>query len=233
MVTTSSNVTRVASASAVVAAPEPGHPGAVEPRTRAARSRARLLAAATELLVGAGPRAVTVDAVAERSGVAKSTLYRHWGSRTDLLVDVMRANVPDLGRPDLTLGFETALRTHVRQVAAALGAPEWLRIMPALVSLQHQVPEMAAIMTADHEAKMAEMEPVLALGASEGRIPSGVDPRLAVQLLIGPLVFAALVGDAATIGPLADHVVDRFLASYDASSRPHGPGSGPMQEGSP
>lgn len=233
MVTTSSNVTRVASAPAVAAAPEPGHPGAVEPRGRAARSRARLLAAATELLVEAGPRAVTVDAVAERSGVAKSTLYRHWGSRTELLVDVMRANVPDLGRPDLTLGFETALRTHVRHVAAALGTPEWLRIMPALVSLQHQVPEMAAIMTADHEAKMAEMEPVLALGASEGRIPTGVAPRLAVQLLIGPLVFAALVGDAATLGPLADHVVDRFLASYDASCRPHGPGSGPTQEGTP
>jgi AcrR family transcriptional regulator len=233
MATTSSNVTRVASAPAAADAPHPGCAAAAEPSGRAARSRARLLAAATELLVESGPRAVTVDAVAERSGVAKSTLYRHWGSRTDLLVDVMRTNVPDLGRPDLTLGFETALRSHVRQVAAALGAPEWLRIMPALVSLQHQVPEMAALMAADHEAKVAEIEPVLRQGASEGRIPAGIDPRLAVQLLVGPLVFAALMGDAATIGPLADHVVDRFLASYDASHRPTGPGSGPTQEGTP
>ncbi|MDO9175716.1 MAG: helix-turn-helix domain-containing protein, partial [Actinomycetota bacterium] len=59
------------------------------------RSRACLLAAATELLVETGVRGVTVDAVAERSGVAKSTLYRHWGSVQELLVDVMRANVPE------------------------------------------------------------------------------------------------------------------------------------------
>ena len=57
--------------------------GGMDPRV--ARSRASLLEAATDLLVDGGPRAVTVDAVSERSGVAKSTLYRHFPSRDDLV----------------------------------------------------------------------------------------------------------------------------------------------------
>ena len=61
---------------------------------RVARSRAKLLAAATEILIETGPSSVTVDAVAERSGVAKSTLYRHWESRSALLVDVLRTHRP-------------------------------------------------------------------------------------------------------------------------------------------
>jgi AcrR family transcriptional regulator len=84
-----------------------------------------LLTAATELLVEAGPRAVTVDAVAERSGVAKSTLYRHWNSRQSLLIDVMRSNVPEIAPPPPELDFERALRTLVHDVAATLVQPEW------------------------------------------------------------------------------------------------------------
>ena len=78
---------------------------------RAARSREKLLAAATDLLVEAGPTAVTVDAVSERSGVAKSTLYRHWGSRDDMLVDVVRSNLPEPEPIDVDQGFEPGTRT--------------------------------------------------------------------------------------------------------------------------
>ena len=48
---------------------------------------------------------------AERSGVAKSTLYRHWSSVPELLIDVMRANVPPPVSIDLGAGFEAALRS--------------------------------------------------------------------------------------------------------------------------
>ena len=48
---------------------------------RVARSRTAVLDAATHLLVTGGPAAVTVDAVVAESGVAKSTIYRHWRSR--------------------------------------------------------------------------------------------------------------------------------------------------------
>lgn len=180
---------------------------------RIARSRAKVLDAATAILVEAGPRAVTVDAVAERSGVAKSTMYRHWSSRQELLVDVMRANVPDVAAPDPALDFATALRTLVRNLAVVLGDPEWRAIMPAMVSLQQHLPELADLFHDDQHEKFEILADVLARGASEGAVPSDVDTELAAHVLIGPLVFAVLSGRD-ELDDVVDYTVDRFLASY-------------------
>jgi AcrR family transcriptional regulator len=184
---------------------------------RVARSRASLLAAATELLVEGGPRAVTVDAVAARSGVAKSTLYRHWESVQDLLVDVLRANVP----PELTVDpeaeFEPALRAWTAHAAASLASPEWVRILPALMMLRSHSPEVAEVLAADFDEKFTAITEILRRGSAEGRLPADLDPRLVTHTLAGPLVLAALGtgGRDATLATLADYVVDRFLASYD------------------
>lgn len=184
-----------------------------EQHPRVARSRAKLLAAATALLVEGGPRTVTVDAVAERSGVAKSTLYRHWDSVHELLVDVMRANVPPAPPVDLGAGFESALREWMSNGVVTLSAPDWARILPALLELRAHTPEMAEVLAADFEEKLAAIVAILDLGATEGWIPEGLDPRIVTNALIGPLVLAALSGDD-HIGELADFVVDRFLTSY-------------------
>ena len=61
---------------------------------RPARSRARLLEAATTLLRSGGPSAVTVDAVTRASNVARATLYRHFPSGNDLLAAAFHALIP-------------------------------------------------------------------------------------------------------------------------------------------
>ncbi|MBI5089978.1 MAG: TetR/AcrR family transcriptional regulator [Actinobacteria bacterium] len=185
---------------------------------RVARSRAKMLAAATELLIEAGARGVTVDAVAERSGVAKSTLYRHWSSIHELLVDVMRSNVPEPISVDLDSGFEAALRTWVARAVAALSAPDWARTLPALLELRLHSPEMKALLDADFDNKLETVARILELGSAEGQLHAGLDPRQLTHMLIGPLVLAALTGDEATMTDLAEHVVERFLRSYRTDS---------------
>jgi AcrR family transcriptional regulator len=54
------------------------------PRADAARNRAAILAAATELFAAHGAGAVSMDAIAGRAGVGKPTLYRHFGDRAGL-----------------------------------------------------------------------------------------------------------------------------------------------------
>ena len=121
---------------------------------RIARSRAKVLDAATALLVESGPRGVTVDAVCDRSGVAKSTLYRHWESREDLLVEVLKCNIPEVRDVDLVDGFEPALRAHMANVADTFADPEWSRIMPALFMLKNQVLEVDELTQDDREHKL-------------------------------------------------------------------------------
>jgi len=184
---------------------------------RTARSRERLLRAATDLLVELGPRGVTVDAVSEASGVAKSTLYRHWSSRDELLVDVVRSNIPDLVDPDLGDGFEAALRWYMDHAAAGLADPEWSRIIPAMMSLRVSMPDVAACIEIDRTAKSAALRSLLDVGVSEGVLCEGIDAGDAAKLLFGPLVYASLTGDNDHLERLAVQVVDGFLASHRAS----------------
>jgi AcrR family transcriptional regulator len=179
---------------------------------RVMRSRAKLLAAATELLIEAGPQAVTVDAVAERSGVAKSTMYRHWPSRNELLLAVMRAHHPIISLPDLHAGFEPALRALLAEVADAFSEPEWASILPALIALQHHRPELTELLAEDRRAQLSVLEAVLEAGRAEGRVPSGIDLQTSADLLIGPLFLATLRGERGRLHTLASHSVDRFIA---------------------
>lgn len=181
---------------------------------RVARSRQKLLSAATDLLVEAGPRAVTVDAIADRSGVAKSTLYRHWDSREALLIDVMRANMPDVAPPPPGLGFEASLRALVVAVASTLAEPEWAGILPALISLRRQVPQLAELADSDRDAKTEVLTDVLMRGVDEGVLPDDLDPRLVANLLLGPVVLAVLTGQEAEAIAVGELAVERFVASY-------------------
>lgn len=186
---------------------------------RAARSRSKILVAATALLVESGPRAVTVDAVAEASGVAKSTLYRHWPSRNDLLVDVLRSNIPRVDPPDPSSAFEPALRHLVTSAAEIFSDPQWPRIYAAMTSLRTSMPELDSFIDADISNKKKALSAVLEAGEAEGALPQPVDVDDAVNLLVGPLVFAATTcgSDGLPDGQLlrfADFVVDRFIASY-------------------
>ncbi|MDW3221181.1 MAG: TetR/AcrR family transcriptional regulator [Acidimicrobiales bacterium] len=183
---------------------------------RVARSREKLLDAATELLVESGARGVTVDAVAERSGVAKSTLYRHWSSRTELLTDVLRSNVPEIDVPDLELGFQGALRALVAQLAGSLADPRQACILPAIFALRQQIPEVGELSERDQDEKTEAIRVVLELGVDEGVIPAGLDPTLVGYQLLGPLVLAALTGNQVDTAALADQLVDRFVGSMGA-----------------
>lgn len=191
---------------------------AIDPRI--ARSRAKLMAAAREILVESGASALTVDAVAERSGVAKSTLYRHWPSRTALVLDVFRAVMPVTDPVDDSLPFDVGLRSHVRAVAASFADPEWTRMLPALFSLRQEFPEIEQLTRVDREEKLQSLGALLDHGVAQGRVPAGLDPNFVAAALMGPSFMLALVGDVDRSVEVADYVLDRFLDSYGRAAPP-------------
>lgn len=184
------------------------------PDPRIERSRAKLLAAATDLLVERGPAALTVDNVAERSGVAKSTLYRHWPSRTALMIDVLRANMPCTPPIDPTAGFEQCLRNYMRAIADSMADPEWARIMPALFALKHHLPEIDQLTVDDRDEKHAQLTELLERGVAEGLIPDGLDVHSVATCLFGPILMCALLGESQTAHAAGDFALERFLDSY-------------------
>ena len=69
-------------------------------RPRSDEARRKALDAARELIVEKGVVNLTIEDVAARSGVAKTTIYRHWPERTALIVDTVNAMFEHLRTPD-------------------------------------------------------------------------------------------------------------------------------------
>jgi AcrR family transcriptional regulator len=181
---------------------------------RIARTRSAVLRSATDLLVEGGPSAVTIDAIVARSGVAKSTIYRHWESRDEVLVDAIERCAPALFPPDAALGFEHAVRAVVDQAYAALNDPEWARIIPALLLLKAHQTEIADLEERIGRHQDETLDTMVALGVAEGRLPADADVQEIAAQLIGPLVFAHLKGRPRITKAYAGRVADAFLRAH-------------------
>jgi AcrR family transcriptional regulator len=171
---------------------------------RPARSRARLLEAATALLRSGGPSAVTVDAVTRGANVARATLYRHFPSGNDLLAAAFNGLIPAAPMPT----EEGTLRD--RLIAVVLGFGQSISERPGMVMAMswlalgrdlEQLPESDRSRTSDSAAVSTLREriaqqyaaPFDAIFDSPAAVELGdIDRTRAIALLIGPAVLGRL-----------------------------------------
>ncbi|MGH2833876.1 MAG: TetR/AcrR family transcriptional regulator [Solirubrobacteraceae bacterium] len=95
-------------------------------RPRDAEIDGRVLNAARELLAERGLQAMSLDVVAERAGVARSTIYRRWSSSDELILDVIDDALGQLPGPDPTIdtdAFWSEVRNGLRVAIAGLSNP--------------------------------------------------------------------------------------------------------------
>jgi AcrR family transcriptional regulator len=188
---------------------------------RIARTHKAVIDAATDLLVEGGPAALTMDAVVARSGVAKSTLYRHWETRDALVAAVFDACAPAMDIPTDATSCEEGLRSLVRSLARSLSEEHWDQLAPALILLSRQHPELADLDSEMKQAQHRATEAVLRLGIAEGLLDPSVldDVNRTVALVVGPVIFAGLTGMTEVDEELADACVAQFLAGQRVGSR--------------
>ena len=182
---------------------------------RIARTRAAVLRTATDLLVASGPSAVTIDAIVARSGVARSTNYRHRDTPDDELIAVIENCAPRIEAPEPALAFEAALRELMGTLVRTLADPDWARVLPALLALRNQEHGVAELEQRIEERQEDALESVLQRGVAEGRLDAGFDLDRAAALLVGPLLFASLMCKPDVDDAFGDRLVDIFLATCD------------------
>ncbi|MEV0975831.1 TetR/AcrR family transcriptional regulator [Streptomyces sp. NPDC049915] len=98
-------------------------PAARPGRPRSATADAAILAATREALVELGWSKLTLGDVATRAGVAKTTLYRRWSGKNELVVDAVAELFDELELPD-SGSLATDIEGVVLQFAAILARPE-------------------------------------------------------------------------------------------------------------
>ncbi len=184
----------------------------VDPRV--SRTRAAVLRAATDLLVEGGPDAVTIDAIVARSGVAKSTIYRHWESRDDVLLTVIERCAPQFPEPDPDADVITSLRAVLHSVVDSMNDPEWARMLPALLMLKNHEAGIRAIDERLEKEQDLVTTSLIERAVKDGVIASGIDVPEAITHLLGPFLFAHLTESIPLDTDFADRTLDRFLAAY-------------------
>ena len=193
---------------------------------RPARSRARLLDAATTLLRSGGPSAVTVDAVTRASNVARATLYRHFPSGNDLLAAAFHALIPPAPIPPDEGSLREQLVAAVDGFAAmiaeapiSLAAMSWLALGGDLEQMRwgKDKKESAEVSTLRERVAEQYAAPFDAIFSTPGAIAElgDLDRMRAVALLVGPIV----LGKLSTLPnfdyrEIAELAVDGFLATH-------------------
>jgi len=186
-------------------------PECVDPRI--ARSRATVVQATTELLRTGGYSAVTIDAVSKASGVARTTIYRHYASVAELVMAVLKDLRPPTECPGSADPAED-LRQMLRQVADSVSTG----LLPAMIEAVRRDPEFARLKDDWVLARRAETRQILVRLVELGALAPHVDLEVVNDLLVGPLFYRALMTgtpiDDAYIASLVTNVLT--LATSDS-----------------
>lgn len=162
----------------------------VDPRIE--RSRHQVLTAAVDLLREVGYGRLTIEAVAARSGVAKSTIYRHWPGKAELVTDAFLTLKPRSADPPPgpVRARVTAVLTGIVE---SLNAPTNLAcVMPALIDAAERAPEMATLSRRLAEQSAVPLRGVLDEAVEAGELPPGTDTGLLTDSLMGPIMLCRL-----------------------------------------
>jgi AcrR family transcriptional regulator len=164
------------------------HSGAEKLDPRVQRSRDAVLTTTFELLGESGVGGFTIDEVARRSGVAKTTIYRQWPSREALVIDACsrisdEQAIPDTGSLD---GDLTAILSNIGHL---LGTAQWSSVLPSIVDAAERDPEFADIHRRIQHGHAAPLREVIDRAARRGEIAATADRSTMIAGLTGPLFY--------------------------------------------
>ena len=192
----------------------------VRGRPRSEVSREAILAAATQLLRSIGLRRMTVEGVAELSGVGKATIYRWWPSKGTLALDAYLEDMQSkVVVPDTGDGVED-LRLHAEAVIRFYTGPEG-RIFAQFMAEAQNDPHLAEeFRTRFLKHRRAAVKTIFQHGVTRGEFRDDIDSDVAMDLIFAPIVYRLLAGHASLSEALAGELVD---AAVNGLSRRSGP----------
>lgn len=178
---------------------------------RVARSKQVVIHAARELLLELGFAGVTIEAISARSGVAKTTIYRHWADRNVLIMDVfppVERNQDSPATDDLRLDIIAKLR----ELTEGLVSEEWGEVMPALIEAAERDPEFRTLSKAYINAKRRPTRNRLELAVRRGELPVDTDIEVLMAGLAGPLFYRRYISRQSLMDRhLVEKVTDQAL----------------------
>jgi AcrR family transcriptional regulator len=195
------------------APPRGGDAAAPRGRPRSQKAHKAILDAATELLLARGLSAVSMDAVADRAGVSKATIYRWWPTKETLALDALYTEwAAARPHPRDTGSLRGDLLALLRPWARLASSRPYGRVIAALLTEAQTDPVFAAEYRRRFvEPRRDQARAIFRRAIARGEIPADTNIEVALDLLYGPLYHRLLHGHAPLNGRFVQDVIDTAL----------------------
>ncbi|WP_329619217.1 TetR/AcrR family transcriptional regulator C-terminal ligand-binding domain-containing protein [Streptomyces sp. NBC_01255] len=178
--------------------------------------RTAVLEAAIEELTTTGYTGLTVERVAQRAGVHKTTIYRNWKDVDGLVADALAGHFAgDIPIPD-TGTVEGDLRALARSLVVTMTT----RAGRALLSDAVRLPQLAEVKRALFDDRFRRAEPVVTRAVERGELPAHTDATELLKTLAAPIYFRLVFTGEPVDATTADRAVHVALAAARAPALP-------------
>ena len=189
--------------------------GGTDPRTE--RIRTAVVAAGAMMLSEHGPDRINHAAIASAAGVSRTTLYKYWPTRAQLLHDILvgfdtHPAIPSTG------DVRADLLTMLHDIQVGMSDPVRRRMFSSMLAQSQWDADLIEAQNSLRAIHLAGLTDLFAAAVEQGEIVEGVDPTVAAGRLIGPLVFAALVAQQDVMEVDTESIVDDWLSTVRAST---------------
>lgn len=193
--------------------PQPSGPCPdIEVDPRVERSRTSVVEAAAQLLLADGPDAITHARVAAAAGVSRTTVYKHFPERTDLLFVTAQAigkNVPDQG--ELTGDLRADLRMFLNHLAGDLRDPVHTRVIAMMMERGLHDDAVAVVRNTFMQEFRDVFTSIALAGVDSGELSETVNAELGLASVAGSLIYSRLLADRVIDDELVERVIDNFI----------------------
>ncbi|MEU5012595.1 TetR/AcrR family transcriptional regulator C-terminal ligand-binding domain-containing protein [Streptomyces sp. NPDC021749] len=194
---------------------EPSAPGTRRPGGRTARTRAAVRDAVLAGLTEHGYPGLTVEYVAEHSGVHKTTLYRRWKDVEGLVADALDLAGEDSWTPPDTGSLEGDLRALAHEVVASFTDPAVAASGSAMIAAAFQSERAAEALRAYYAERFTRCEAIAERAVGRGELAAPVDAGALVRSASAPLFFRLFI----TREPIDLTHADQAVAATLAAAR--------------
>jgi AcrR family transcriptional regulator len=190
---------------------------------RSERARDEVLQATADLVAEVGLERATIDEIAARSGVAKTTIYRHWPSREALLLDACAQMGPHFDIQDAG-SFPRDLRALAERVVEQLLAGPYAAILLSLMDAAERNPDLAALLAAAQAKLVEAVRTILARARGRGELRRLPEPSDVAAVIVGPLLYRRLFSHEPLSEGFFRLVIENVAraASETSHATPHG-----------
>lgn len=182
------------------------------PGGRSARVRTEVLAAVEQELAEHGYDGLTVDGVAARSGVHRTTIYRRWKTVDALLVDLLEAGQDDTWTPTDTGALTTDLIALNRELHASMASAS---PTDAVIAAAFRAPAAAAALTRFWDDRYHRSAVVITRAITREEIPKDTDPDRVLMAATSPLFHQLVLRRQ----PMTQQEADRWATDAAAAAK--------------